>query len=132
MFQAEKGVYTSQQNVKRAALSAMNVAVPSKYKRVMDRNIGLSNYKQTENPRDIIKQLLRRYGQPSAAKKERNEKAWSQLWNPADPIEDMIQRLEECYATSLIFKPTYTIEQMIDKALTLIKATGMYTYSTLE
>ena len=44
----------------------------------------------------------------------------------------MIQRLEECYATLLIFKPAYTLEQMIDKALTLIKATGLYTHATLE
>ena len=99
MFLAEKGVHTSQQNVKRAVLSAMNAAVLNKYKRVMDYNIGVSTYKQTENPRDVIEQLLRRYGQPSPAEKEMNKKAWSQLWNPADPIKDMIQRLEECYAT---------------------------------
>ena len=132
VLQAEKGVHTSQQNVKQATLNAMNAAVPKQYKRAMDANIGISNYNQTESPQDIIEALLRRYGQPSAAEKESNEKAWSQLWNPADPIEDMIQRLEECYATSLIFKPVYTLEQMIDKALTLIKATGLYTHATLE
>jgi hypothetical protein len=110
----------------------MNAAVPNKYKRAMDANIGVSNYKQTESPREIIEALLHRYSQPSAAEKATNEKAWSELWNPADPIEDMIQRLEECYATSLIFKPAYTLEQMIDKALTSIKATGLYVHATLE
>ena len=67
MFQTEKGVHTIQQNVKRAALSAMNATVPNKYKRAMDHNIGVSNYKQTENPQDIIKALLRRYRQQSSA-----------------------------------------------------------------
>ena len=132
VFQAKKGVHTSQQNVKRATLTAINAAVPNKYKRAMDGNIGVLNYKQTESPRDLIKALLCRYGQPSAAEKENNEKAWSQLWNPTDPIEDMIQRLEECYTTSLIFKPAYTLDQMLDKALTSIKATGLYIHATLE
>jgi hypothetical protein len=131
VFQAEKGVHTSQQNVKRATLSAMNAAVPNKYKRAMDANISVTNYKQTERPRDIIEALLRRYGQPLTAENESNEKAWSQLWNPADPIEGMIQRLEECYATTLIFKPAYTLEQMIDKALTSIKATGLYSHARM-
>ena len=132
VFQAEKGVHTSQQNVKRATLTAMNAAVSNKYKRAMDGNIGVLNYKQTESPRDLIEALLCRYGQPSAAEKENNKKAWSQLWNPTDPIEDMIQRLEECYTTALIFKPVYTIEQMIDKALRSIKTTGLYTHLTIE
>ena len=44
----------------------------------------------------------------------------------------MIQRLEECFTTSLIFKPAYTLDQMIDKALTSIKATGLYIHATLE
>jgi hypothetical protein len=47
VFQAEKGVHTSQQKVKQATLSAMNAAVPNKYKRAMDNNISVSNYKQT-------------------------------------------------------------------------------------
>ena len=44
----------------------------------------------------------------------------------------MIQRLEECYVLSLIFKLAYTFDQMIDKALTSTKATGLYTHLTLE
>jgi len=50
VFQAKKGVHTSQQNVKRATLNAMNATVPNKYKRAMDAHISVSNYKQTENP----------------------------------------------------------------------------------
>ena len=44
----------------------------------------------------------------------------------------MIQRLKECYATALIFKPAYTIKQMLNKAIMSIKVTGLYTHSTIE
>ena len=74
VFQAEKWVYTSQQNVKQAVLGVMNAAVPNKYKRAMDHNVDVSNYKHMENPMDIIEALLRRYGQPSSAKKERKKR----------------------------------------------------------
>ena len=36
------------------------------------------------------------------------------------------KRLEECYVIALVMKPSYTKEQMIDKAVVAIQATGLF------
>ena len=55
-----------------------------------------------------------------SAEKTANEALWSTGWNPQDPIEELFERLEECYVIALVTKPPYTKEQMIDKAMVAI------------
>ena len=62
------------------------------------------------------------------------EMAFSKPWNTADPIEELLDCLEECYVTSIINKPAYTMEQLIDKdkAIVAIQKTKLYETALLE
>ena len=63
---------------------------------------------------------------PTPAKKTANEALWSTGWNPQDPIEELFERLEECYVVALVTKLQYAKEQMINKAVLAIQATGLF------
>ena len=54
------------------------------------------------------------------------EQNWSDPCNPADPIEILFNVLEVCCVLSICVKPSYTAEQMIDKAVAAIKHTVLY------
>ena len=60
------------------------------------------------------------------------ELAWSTLWTPADPIEVMIDRLEDCFVLAKHSGIAYTFTQMIDKALTAVQVTGLFPTAILE
>ena len=38
----------------------------------------------------------------------------------------LFERLKKCYIIALVTKPPYTKEQMIDKAVVVIQATGLF------
>ena len=60
------------------------------------------------------------------------EQNWSRPWNPADPIELLFDNLEECCVLSVSARPAYTAEQMIEKAITSIQRTGLYSMVIME
>ena len=60
------------------------------------------------------------------------EADWSTAWNLLEPIGLLFDRLEDCYVLSVAAKPTYTQDQMINKALTAIQQTGLYPTAILE
>ena len=64
--------------------------------------------------------------------KTKMEVDWSAAWNPSEPIELLFNLLEDCYVLSVTAKPAYNQEQMINKALTAIQRTGLYTTDILE
>jgi hypothetical protein len=53
-------------------------------------------------------------------------------WNPNEPIETFFDRLEDCYVFSIMAKPPYTQEQLIDNAIMSIQCTGLYKTALLE
>jgi hypothetical protein len=85
-----------------------------------------------DNPRDILMGLKRLYGAARPLEKEHMEIAFSKPWNTADPIEELFDRLEECYVNSIINKLAYTMEQLIDKAIVAIQKTNLYKTALLE
>ena len=60
------------------------------------------------------------------------ERRWSESWNLNEPIENIFDRLEDCYVQSITQPPAYTAEQMVDKALTAIQLTGLFPTAILE
>ena len=64
--------------------------------------------------------------------KTMNEANWAAAYNPNEPIEDLYDRLEECFVVALVAKPAYTMDQMVDKALIAVQRTGLYSTSILE
>ena len=107
-----------------AIIAALNHAVPKRFKR--SDTVGAQNYKNNQNPRDIIAALRDSYGRPTPAEKEANETAFNTEWDPSDPIEAFFDRLEDCFITAFIAKPPFTKPQLIDKAIRAIQRTGLY------
>ena len=132
LYDANKRVFDSEANVRRAVISALNEAVPRKYKRAGGNAIGVKIYKPSDCPRTILNVLRTNYGKLGPAEKTENERKWSEAWNPSEPIEELFDRLEECYVLALVNKPEYTQEQMIDKALMAVQSTGLYATAVLE
>ena len=130
-YEADKRVFDSEANVRRAINAALNNAVPRQY-RGSAATVGARVYKPNECPKSILNRLRDIYGRTTPAEKQANEALWSQDWNPADPIESLFMRLEECFVFALATKPPYTDEQMVDKALTAIQRTGLYETAVLE
>jgi len=94
--------------------------------------MGARIYRATDEPREIIQKLRDTYGKPTPAKKSANEANFAAPWNPSEPIEELYDRLEDCYLTAMLAKPAFTIDQMIDRALRAIQQTGLYTTAVLE
>ena len=132
IFNANKKVFDSESNVRRAIIDGLNAAVPRQYKRSGGNSIGAKMYKANDCPRTILNNLRTCYGRLAPIEKTQNEARWSAPWNPSDPVEDLFDRLEECYIIALTAKPAYTQDQMIDKGLTAIQVTGLYSTAVLE
>lgn len=133
VWEANKQEHCSQTNVKRAVIDSLNRAVPKSYRRAQGGNIGAVSYRITDNPRDILDHLSQLYGRPTPKEKKANNDRFSAGWDrTSESIEDLFSRLEECYVTSIIAAPPYTMEQMIDKGVMAIQSTGLYQTAMLE
>ena len=133
LYDADKLVYDSQLNVVRAINDALNAAVPGDYRRSTTGNgIGVHVYRPSDCPRAILANLRTRYGKATPSEKAQNENQFGAGWNPADPIEVLFSRLEECFLFAAAAQPAYTMEQMIDKAIIAIQNTGLYSTAILE
>ena len=62
-----------------------------------------------------------------------NGRRFDEPWDPNKPIDALFDRLEDCYIFAMQNKPPFTLEQMIDKAIsTAIQLTGLYERALLE
>ena len=61
-YNAYKKVYDFQENVRRAVINALNVAVPQAYRWVAGGGVGVRNYRPTDSPMAILASLCRLYG----------------------------------------------------------------------
>jgi hypothetical protein len=85
-----------------------------------------------DDPRAILQNLRTKYGNCTPAEKTANDAKFASPWNPNEPIEALFDRLEDCYVFSIMAKPPYTQEQLIDKAIMAIQRTGLYETAWLE
>jgi len=107
-WEANKKVFDSEANVRRAIIAALNIAVPKQY-RGSASTIGAQVYKPNECPKTILNNLRARYGVTTPAETEANDAQWRAGWNPADPIEALFLRLEDCF-TFAITSPHHTLK----------------------
>ena len=131
IYNARVSICTSQSNLKRDIITALNGCVPKKYKRV-NRGIGEMTYKVNQCLRTILYHLRNLYGRPTPNEKTHNKTMWAAPYNPSDPIKDLFDRLEEYFVVALVAKPAYSTEQIVDKALIAIQLTSLYSTAILE
>ena len=60
------------------------------------------------------------------------DKKWRRDWNPCEPIEELINRLEEVYIFAIYMPPAYTPGQLIERAHNQVKRTGLYNAAVVE
>ena len=130
-YKARKMVRYSQSNVNRAIIAGLNLAIPP-YRRAVSGAVGTPNYRFTDDRKVILQGLRDNYGHMTPAEKTKMEADWSAAWNPLEPIKLLFHRLEDCYVLSVAAKLAYTQKQIIDKYLTAIQCTGLYTTAILE
>eukprot|EP00804_Cyclotella_cryptica_P006088 CCRYP_010701-RA/>CCRYP_010701-RA protein AED:0.44 eAED:0.36 QI:0/-1/0/1/-1/1/1/0/470 len=132
LYEANKAVYNSQQNVRRAVNEALNIAVPNAFRKPAGNQIGTKVYTVRDHPREILDSLRVKYGACTPNEKTANNQRFDQPWDPNEPIEALFDRLEECYIFAIMAKPPFTLEQVIDKAIIAIQRTGLYETALLE
>jgi hypothetical protein len=132
VYEANKAVYDSQQNVRRAVTEALNSAVPNAFRKPVGNQIGTKVFTVRDDPQLILADLRTKYGVCTPQEKSHNNRKFDEPWNPHEPIEGLFDRLEDCYVFAIQNKPPFTLDQMIDKALIAIQLTGLYERALLE
>ena len=62
LYEANKAVYDSQQNVRRAINDALNIVIPNAFRKPAGNQMGTKVYTVRDNPRDILDGLRAKYG----------------------------------------------------------------------
>ena len=132
LYDANKAVYDTQQNVRRAINDALNNAIPNAFRKPAGNQMGTRVFTVRDSPREILDGLRAKYGICSPNEKTANNQRFDQQWDPNEPIESLFERLEEAYIFSILAKPPFTLEQLIDKAIIAIQLTGLYERALLE
>ena len=132
IYDANRVVFDTQENVRRAINDALNAAIPNAFRKPIGNQMGQKVYTVRDNPRDILSNLRTKYGTSTPAEKRRNNVLLDAPWDPNDPIEALFDRIEDCFIFALICKPEFTMEQVIDKAIVAIQLTGLYETALLE
>ena len=94
--------------------------------------MGVRTFRPTDDPKLILNTLRSNYGRMTPLEKLTMEKRSSEGWNPNKPIENFFDRLEYCNVQSITQPPSYTTEQMVDKALTAIQTTSLVPTAIFE
>ena len=132
IYDANKAVYETQQNVRRAINDALNNAIPNAFRKPTGNQMGTRVFTVRDSPRDILDGLRAKYGICSPNEKTANNQRFDQGWDPNEPIEALFERLEEAYIFSILNKPQFTTKQLIDKAIIAIQRTALYERALLE
>jgi hypothetical protein len=123
VWTANNDVYNSEQNVDRAVIAALDMAVPDDFK---SGGVAANGWSGNINARDIIANLKDKYGTPGPADKAKIEAIYMKPYNPSRPIESMFKELETARMMSILARVPYTNTQILDKALTKIQVTNQY------
>jgi hypothetical protein len=125
-YNFRKGVYDSQENVKAAVITALNLAVPSPYKKVVGGGVGVRMYRTMDDPKEIIKELRRLYGRLSPSEQAAMDTKWSAPWSTETPVEHYFKGLEEMYILATKYPPEFTMGQMVQRAKTAMETCGLF------
>jgi hypothetical protein len=132
IYDANCVIFHSQENVLQALNDTLNKAIPNAFSKPIGNQMGQKVYTVCDNPRDILSNLRTKYGTSTSAEKRHNNMLLDAPWDPADPIEGLFDRIEDCFIFALICKPEFTMDQIIDKAIVAIQLMGLYETALLK
>jgi hypothetical protein len=76
---------------------------------------------------DIFDQLANTYGRPTPAALLNNDHLYCSVYSPTDAPEVLFRRIEDCQEVQILGNDPYTPQQLINNAIRLLLATGLYT-----
>ena len=100
--------------------------VPSTYRRVTGGGVDTQMYQTTDDPREIIQELRRLYGQLSPRERAAMDNNWSAPCNTAMSIEHHFKRMEDMFILVTKYPLEFTMGQMVGKAKTSIEKCRLF------
>ena len=85
LYDANKAVYDTQQNVRRAINDALNVAIPNAFRKPAGNKMGTRVFTVRDSPREILDGLRAKYGICAPNEKTANNLRFDQQWDPNEP-----------------------------------------------
>ena len=76
--------------------------------------------------RDIFDQLANTYGHPMPVALLSNDQLYFLAYVPADALEVLFRRIEDCQGVQIFGNDPYIPRQLINNAIPLLLATGLY------
>jgi hypothetical protein len=129
VWTANIDVYSFEQNVDRAVIAALDMALPNDFK---SGGVAANGWSGNVNARDIIANLKDKYGTPGPADKAKIEAIYMKPYNLIHPIESMFKELETARMMSILARVPYTNAQILDKALTKVQVTNQYRHALAD
>ena len=111
-------------NVNEALKNQLTKAVEPMFLRgIRNQHVGFLN----QSVQDILQYLFRNYGQITPIDMETNEQRMKADWNPNDPIDVLINQIEDAMEFADDAGQAYTPQQILSAAYTLVFKTGVFT-----
>ena len=129
--------YQAQATFTCTIITILNLAVPKQFRcdttAVRGAIIGVASYCSNQDPHTILLALHLTCGIPILAKHQANATLFVAPWTANDPIESYFDNwLEDCYIAAIIATPSYTMKQMVNRAIMGIQLTGLYNQALIE
>ena len=124
-FIRQRNYYQSYLNIKRACFTVLDDSIDDAFK--VSNIPTIVGWNTTMEIMDIFDQLANMYGRPTPAALLSNDQLYRSIYSPADAPEVLFRRIEDCQEVQILGNDPYTPQQLINNAIRLLLATGLYT-----
>ena len=124
-FLRQRNYFQSYANIKRACFAVLEDSIDDAFK--VSNIPTIVGWNTTMEIMDIFDQLANTYGRPTPAALLSNDQLYRSLYSPADAPEVLFRRIEDCQEVQILGNDPYTPQQLINNAIRLLLATGLYT-----
>ncbi len=113
-------------NLNQAARAALERSIPRQFRPGIIMGNSQTSWPPTWNVAQILQTLRRRYNKLTHKEREHIKNVFNSPFDPSQPIEDLIARLEECQRVAIDADIGYTTEQLIDQFITRLQPHRVY------
>jgi hypothetical protein len=124
-FIRQRNYYQSYLNIKRASFTVLDDNIDDAFK--VSNIPTIIRWNTTMEIMDIFDQLANTYGCPTPAALLTNNQLYQSPYSPADVPEVLFRRIEDCQEVQILGNDPYMPQQLINNAIRLLLATGLYT-----
>ena len=129
-FTREKNMFTSCENISGAMVRMLMANIEEKYQ--ISNVSGLQGWNNDMTAMEILTQLESKYGTPDPDAVAAMETMFSKPHNPNDPPEVLYSTLEECQKIAMMNKNPWSEQQVMMKAVDLLRRSGIFKDKVFE